>query len=240
MTAQSVSWARHVVDTLFGKAAEPVIANLGRCEQVCTLLGDDASRLAYRQELAYKILYHFLGNSQRACELTGGPSLQAFLQDCRKAAEDSTLPEIRVEGDRNALLHSLVCTFYYGQYVYGDIGPRPGDVMLDCGACYGDTAIWAARQGARQVFSFEIDPANLGIMRNTFQRGERERERTARRAVGPGCGAGRTVVHRQSGKRGGRCGLRHTATRKYPGGRDDGGHLLYGTRDCAQLHQNGH
>lgn len=37
-----------------------------------------------------------------------------------------------------------VCNFTLGQYRYGDIcAPRGGDVFFDCGACCGDTTLWA-------------------------------------------------------------------------------------------------
>lgn len=170
MTAQSLTWAKSIIDTLYSKAAEPIHANLGRCEKVSLMLGDDASRLAYEQELAYKILYLFFGDSRRACDLTGGMSYQQFIEDCRKASQDKSLPDIRFDGDKYLLLHSLVCTYYYGQYCYGDIAPKHKDIVLDCGACYGDTAVWAARLGASQVYSFEIDPTNVNILRDTFDK----------------------------------------------------------------------
>lgn len=171
MTAQSLTWAKSLIDALYSKAAEPVLANLGRCENVCTMLADDASRSAYRQELAYKVLFHFFGDGNRAGSLTGGMSLQAFRNDCLKAASDASLPVIKTETEQWVLLHCLVCTFYYNQYSYGTVMPGQGDTVLDCGACYGDTAIWAARHGASHVYSFEIDPANLAVMQDTFSRG---------------------------------------------------------------------
>ncbi|SEL47487.1 methyltransferase, FkbM family [Roseovarius azorensis] len=45
------------------------------------------------------------------------------------------------------------------------IGCRPGDVALDCGACFGGTSIFFAdRAGADgKVFSFEFFPGNLAV-----------------------------------------------------------------------------
>lgn len=45
------------------------------------------------------------------------------------------------------------------------IEARPGDFVLDCGGCYGDTALYFAHKVGPQgkVFSFEFVPANLDI-----------------------------------------------------------------------------
>ena len=174
MTTQSLNWAKSVLDTLFYKVAEPITGNLHNTEQVCRMLADEPSRAAYVQELAYKALFLTLGLGQRAGQFTGGMSFEQFRQDCQRAAQDTSLPSIHVEGDPGMLYHSYTCTFYYRQYEYSridgnPIGPRKGDVMLDCGACYGDTAAWAAQYDVKRIFSFEIAPANLKIMERTFR-----------------------------------------------------------------------
>ena len=175
MTTQSLNWAKSVLDTLFYKVAEPITGNLHNTEQICRMLADEPSRAAYVQELAYKALFLTLGLGQRAGQFTGGMPFEKFRQDCQRAAQDTSLPSIHVEGDPGMLYHSYTCTFYYRQYEYSridegrPIGPRKGDVMLDCGACYGDTAAWAAQYDVKQIFSFEIAPANLKIMERTFR-----------------------------------------------------------------------
>lgn len=74
MTAQSLAWAKTVMDTLLAKAAEPITANIRDAERANALFEDARSRQEHIQELAYKILYPALGSSQRAGELTGGLS----------------------------------------------------------------------------------------------------------------------------------------------------------------------
>ena len=173
MTTQSLTWAKSILDTIFYKGAESITANLRAIEQVCAMLNDEQSRAAYRQELAYIILYRVLGDARRASQFTGGMSFEKFQQDCLRAAQDTSLPSIHVEGNQGILHYSNTCTFYYRQYEYTEndgttVGPRKDDVMLDCGACYGDTAAWARRCGVAKVYSFEIDPGNLQIMERTF------------------------------------------------------------------------
>ncbi len=47
----------------------------------------------------------------------------------------------------------------------GLIEAEPGDVVLDCGGCYGDTALYFAHKAteAGKVYSFEFVPANLEV-----------------------------------------------------------------------------
>lgn len=176
MTMKSITWAKTLMDTLFYKAAEPITANLQNIDAVYAMLGDEQSKKAYEQELAYKILFHTVGSGEFACKLTGGMSLKFFLQESQKAMQDLSMPKIHVQNDLSALGHCLAATFYLQQYIYiydqksgGKIGIDKGDVMLDCGACYGDTAVWAHRNGAKKIYSFEIDPKNLEIAKETFK-----------------------------------------------------------------------
>ena len=64
----------------------------------------------------------------------------------------------------------LASTFVLGQYAYRDAAvearPRPGDVALDVGACWGDTALFLATAVGPQgrVIGFEPTPANRDIL----------------------------------------------------------------------------
>ncbi len=118
MTAQSLSWAKSILDTLFYKNNEPITANLHNTEQVCSLLADEQSRHAYIQELAYKALLHTLGRGQIACQLTGGLPPETFHADCMRAMKDDSLPKTAVATPSHTLWQGYVCSFYYRQYEY--------------------------------------------------------------------------------------------------------------------------
>jgi FkbM family methyltransferase len=51
------------------------------------------------------------------------------------------------------------------QYSSALVHVRPGDWVLDCGACWGDTSLWFAEQvtPSGRVFSFEFIPSSLEI-----------------------------------------------------------------------------
>ncbi len=48
---------------------------------------------------------------------------------------------------------------------------RPGDVVIDAGACWGDTALYFANLVGPKghVFAFEFDPANLTVLRANLE-----------------------------------------------------------------------
>jgi FkbM family methyltransferase len=72
---------------------------------------------------------------------------------------------------------------YIKQYEYTDdtvsIKPEPGDVVLDCGACWGDTALFFANEvGERgHVYSFEFIPSNIKIFEKNIRLNPHLRDR---------------------------------------------------------------
>jgi FkbM family methyltransferase len=80
-----------------------------------------------------------------------------------------------VNGGESVALHShsvdVVSVFLLGQYSYAAGNARvcaePGDVVLDAGGCWGDTALYFAGLvgPAGKVYTFEFDPESLEIMR---------------------------------------------------------------------------
>lgn len=65
----------------------------------------------------------------------------------------------------------IAYTFIFEQYAYKNngetiVGIEDGDVVMDLGACYGDTALYfAEKQGVNQgkVYSFEFTPNNITV-----------------------------------------------------------------------------
>lgn len=68
---------------------------------------------------------------------------------------------------------NILNTFLLHQYELPRAGVAPvrGDVVVDCGACWGDTALFfAARVGeAGRVIAFEFDPGNLAVLRENLR-----------------------------------------------------------------------
>ncbi len=69
---------------------------------------------------------------------------------------------------------SLLETLLFDQYRYQqggiDIAVQPGDIVLDAGACWGDTSLaFAARAGKHgRVFAFEMIAENLAVLKSNL------------------------------------------------------------------------
>jgi FkbM family methyltransferase len=62
---------------------------------------------------------------------------------------------------------TVKCTFIYEQYRYKhnslDIGIEKGDIAIDGGGCWADTALYMAAKGAESVYSFEFTKENIEV-----------------------------------------------------------------------------
>ena len=86
-----------------------------------------------------------------------------------------SLYRVPVPGGSSVVLHShsvdVVSVFVLGQYRYAHDGAGvtvgPGDVVLDVGGCWGDTALYFASLVGPEgkVYTFEFDPESLEILR---------------------------------------------------------------------------
>lgn len=60
--------------------------------------------------------------------------------------------------------NGIFVDFILQQYNYDDIVcVNEGDVVIDAGGCWGDTALYFAARGAEQVFVYEFIPSNIAI-----------------------------------------------------------------------------
>ena len=90
-----------------------------------------------------------------------------------------SLYRVPVEGGPAVTLHShsvdVASVFLLNQYSYlramPPVAVEPGDVVLDVGGCWGDTALYfASRVGPRgRVYTFEFDPESLDVMRANLE-----------------------------------------------------------------------
>ena len=157
-------------------------SRLSEFEHTYQLFADDASRRVMVEVLAYRIL------GARHVRL---PRNTAEFWARRAEVERSYLLERGSVPDQPRLnrykigeveLHidplNLFNTFVLEQYAYRKAGAPieagAGDVVIDAGGCYGDTAIYfAERVGARgRVFCFEFAPDNLRVLRQNLTANE--------------------------------------------------------------------
>jgi FkbM family methyltransferase len=144
-------------------------ANLQAIMKVIQLLYDDYSRRIYKAELAYQLL---------CCRQLFSPyTIQEYNNAEKKLRGliDNTLDmqlfcnkENINNAPDSALMVSLVTTYIIEQYNYKPhVIVEDSDIFLDCGAFHGETAVWAVRNGAQKVYSFEPNKENFAQLQRT-------------------------------------------------------------------------
>jgi len=156
-------------------------SSLPGCAKTYTLLADDYSRTLFIRLIAFRILgFHkvklplAINSIDLEKKRDSVRSLMNVAVTEKKTIGNQTLHlmDLRPIGypvHCYATENVILTTFILKQYEYrhGDttISVSPGDVVIDAGGCWGDTALFfscaAGNQG--RVFSFEFDPENLAV-----------------------------------------------------------------------------
>jgi len=170
-----------------GRRLAEQLAILDRCTTLWRRLGDEPSRELFLRFLAYKAL----GPAHVRLQFDPARYRRAVIELSAKAIAQPGplgalglplewqfhLYDLSVGGYPIRLLGQqlpLASTFVLSQYAYRELAagahPRPGDVALDVGGCWGDTALWLAHhvgpQGA--VHTFEPTPRNRALLQRNL------------------------------------------------------------------------
>src|SRR5262245_1803519 len=148
---------------------------------------DRESRAIFRDLLVYRYLTPHL--SRVANNRQMADALAAFMAEDRQSTPLVSAPSIlnepialwsvsyngvpaKVAQTRYGLYWTIVSEQYYFRRGGICVGPAPDDIVLDCGACLGDTALkMAAHVGPRgHVYSFDPLPSHITIARDVAQR----------------------------------------------------------------------
>jgi FkbM family methyltransferase len=152
------------------QAAAPLVARARDVERVVSMFEDEASREQYRRELRFMVLRGLLRDDAAALRLAGNVSPEAWNSALARAESlraSHELPELQYAPSADWVIPWMYASvFVLEQYHYvGAVEVREGDVFLDCGACCGETAVWAARRGAGKIYAFEPNPDSHGYLR---------------------------------------------------------------------------
>ena len=154
-------------------------------EWLYDVLADDTSRELMVALLAYRLLGY-----RRVRLPLGGGRHEAALQRARELVVEEGLSDLGFLGwqtDRfdlsplgcpvevEAHVVNIEHGFVLEQYRcpgHPEAAVRPGDVVVDGGGCWGETALWFAHQAgeAGRVVTYEFEPANLARLRANLER----------------------------------------------------------------------
>jgi FkbM family methyltransferase len=150
-------------------------------------LADDASRKVLMDVLLYRSLGHLRVRHRHStpahaafcADLDTGNSRFSVLEKDVGAGGNHAAHLVRLEPEgivAQVAPNFLVDVVHNHQYTLDRPGIRvavePGDVVFDCGTCWGETALlFAHRAGpSGRVHAFEVMPENLVVMRKNIQR----------------------------------------------------------------------
>jgi FkbM family methyltransferase len=142
------------------------------------LLSDSESQRKFIELLAYKML----GFTKVKLSLNTDNFLVSR-QEIEKYKKPETIPVNFRNGYLNLydlstagynlklyfISNGILVDFIMQQYNYSDlVYVKPGDVVIDAGGCWGDTALYFAAKGAVNVFVYEFIPSNIEIFKQNI------------------------------------------------------------------------
>lgn len=161
-----------------------LVQNIDQLEQLYQLFGDDYSKQMSVELLKFRILgprHVKLPTNNEDYWVKSSAVDRNYLAERRTIKVWSWhLNRYKLNGSRGALeFHAhpsnVLNTFLLEQYAYKKgsrfVGAGLGDVVIDGGGCWGDTAIYFADKTGEQgkVYSFEFVPENLMILRENIK-----------------------------------------------------------------------
>jgi FkbM family methyltransferase len=185
-------WGRELPDPAGeGERLAAQLAVLDRCDVLWERLGDEESRGLLLRLLAYRAL----GPAHVRLQLDPGEyrrSVIGMTAQLVRQAGVAGMPGMPYEWAHHVFDFAaigiplrlagpplpLASTLVFSQYAYRDPAaapaarPRPGEVALDVGGCWGETALWMAHEvgAAGHVHCFEPSPQNLGLLAQNLER----------------------------------------------------------------------
>lgn len=157
--------------SLFDKCNQDFVQHKFELEQVFLLLGDQSSRKAYLQELAFLTVRNFYPDLAYMFSPLSKKCWSEQVEICKKLVQEKHIPYLKThdEDDDDFLYKILTENFVLQSYRYKDlVKVEPGEVFIDCGAFIGDTTIWAYKNQAAKVYSFEPCPTSWPILKSNL------------------------------------------------------------------------
>lgn len=160
------------ISCLSSKALESPLQNRSKIDSVFDMLSDAESRYAYGQEIQFCMLSSFMP-MEMATVISGNissPRFYEYVNQAKKTEMFSKIASSDQQRSQEIKYHCCATTFLLEQYRYKNfVRIQDGDICIDAGACLGDTSLYFLQQGAKHVYSFEIDKENISFMKKTLK-----------------------------------------------------------------------
>ncbi len=157
---------------------EPVLKNYDLIKKIIFWLEDTSSKTSYENMIAFQVLRHLI-TREKAIEYVSEITTEQFDKDraiTQKMRDEGKLPYIEMWNMEYGFTNYIyVITFLYEQYKYAPyVEVQEGDIFLDCGGCSGETALWAAINKAKKVYTFEPSSENKKYIKKNIKNNNME------------------------------------------------------------------
>lgn len=178
MSNYVLSRLKQVFNFLINKESKVIVEYIDAIEQVERWLGDEESLVNYRNQILYWFLKDIFPLEQAVIQ-SKVLSIETWNEAVKKrnyAHKENKIPyyETSSNFEDPHIKDCQISTFILKQYNYKNhVTVKKNDIVLDCGACFGDTALWFRQEGAQKVYSFEPNPDTFSFLeRNAFKYNE--------------------------------------------------------------------
>lgn len=182
----SLQAAQSTIATVLSQHSAPFVANQQHIAKCLALMSDELSRANYQSELTYLMLRDI--NKPLAAQISPftEEDWKKIVNGWKSFTQSKDFPKMScAQGEEGYMANMLMTTFIAGQYRYGEqVKVDKGEIFIDCGACFGDTALWAYQQGAAEVYSFEPSPYNFTVLQKNIENNKRDPKKCFNLAVG--------------------------------------------------------
>jgi FkbM family methyltransferase len=145
------------------------IQNPDKFDKIYELLSDEESKKTFDWFIKYRIAFVIIG----------GQAYDIFTPRITKQDWETAQKKLQKVSDNkykidnfiyNGNYGEVVEAFYFEQYAYKNVKPSSGDVIIDAGACFGDTALWFSKYiGNGRVYAFEPMEENFKILKENIK-----------------------------------------------------------------------
>jgi FkbM family methyltransferase len=160
--------------------------NLEEFEFFYNKLEDERSKKLYVEIIVYKMLgFHKVKlslNNQKFWDMRHDAELYKADKHIPVNFRDGRLYLYQVQDigfDVNLYFvnNGIVTDFMLEQYNYENIVKvKEDDIVIDCGGCWGDTALYFASLGAKKVYVYEFIPSNIAILQENIKLNEKYKD----------------------------------------------------------------
>jgi FkbM family methyltransferase len=174
MSVKSVALVREAARHMMHRQLDLLMEHCDEADRVLDMLEDEESRTQYLRELVFNRLYFILKDEETVVRWAGNIKAEdwdAILDRTRRMRDAGEFPPLRYPPSSTPKLLTFMyaSVFVLEQYRHPEVEVPKGGIFLDCGACCGETSVWAVRQGAGTVYAFEPNPEALPFLRHNIE-----------------------------------------------------------------------